>query len=176
LRAAGKAPAVEEAPSVNRFRLGTFVLLVCLVGIAGCARGAQTTSSAVMPAGIVPDASVTGIFPSNGETCCWTAPDVRFPVSVAPGQHELVVSVYQPKAGPLVSHDQTVSLIAPDGRVSASRVVRSGTSATLTFPLNDSASRALIHLHMSDSFVPKQVGAGPDIRRLSLILSGIRVQ
>jgi len=157
-------------------RLGTFGLLACLVGNAGCAHGAQPTTSAVMPTGIVPDASVSGIYPATDEACCWTSPDVKFPVSVAPGQHELVVSVFQPKAGPLLTHDQTVSLMAPDGRVAASRVVRSGGSATLTFPLSRGGSQVLIHLHMSDSFVPKEVGGSADIRRLSLILSGIRVQ
>jgi len=145
----------------------------------------KSSQQAAPPAPKLPPGIITtghppaGIYPAYGEElCCWVADDVRFDIAGKAGQ-TIVLSVFQPKAGPLATHDQSVRLIGPDGKIIVARAVHSGASATLSFPLSGRIVRdniASIHLSMSGSFVPKALGTSADIRRLSMILAGIHVR
>lgn len=156
---------------------GLIAAVLCGCGGSG---GSRNAADAHLPLG-VKAGSAAGIYPSGGgEECCWTGPDVRFQIAVGGTPTALKLDVFEPKLGAFGSgKPQVVSLVDARGAVVASQRVPPGRPLNLAFPLAASDVRdgmANVHLRMQTSYVPKDTGLGPDLRRLALIIKSVSAQ
>lgn len=138
--------------------------------------GGGNAPAAQLPAGITGSA-VSGIYPAGSdEECCWTGPDVRFSVPADASAKTLQLDVYEPQLGAFVGKHQVVSLVDARGAVTATRTVAAGKPTSIAFPLaaaDVKGGTASVHLRMAVSYVPKEAGLGPDVRRLALIVKRV---
>jgi hypothetical protein len=176
---------------VHRY-VGKGALALCaVVTLAACANGemgkgassgpAATPAPLVYPAGVLTTAealpATRGIYgvPAGGaEQCCWVDNDVRFFVPVAQGAKSLHLDVVVPAVPAFAGKKQTVTQLDPAGKNVATRDVPIGAPTSLTFPLPPRRSYGLelpVHLRMSTAVVPHDVGGGPDVRRLAIIVT-----
>ncbi|HEY0383957.1 MAG TPA: hypothetical protein VGC72_17320 [Candidatus Elarobacter sp.] len=158
---------------IDLFAVPLAVLVAVLCGCGGASGGSGNAAATQLPQGVTGSA-VTGVYPAGpDEECCWTGPDVRFAVPADGAARTLQLDVYEPQLGAFVTKHQLVSLVGARGTVTASRAVAPGKPITISFPLAPADVKdgvASVHLRMTVSYVPKDAGLGPDVRRLALIL------
>lgn len=165
--------------------------LCAVVALAACANGemgkgaasgpAATAAPLVYPAGVLTTAEalpatrgIYGVPAGGGEQCCWVDNDVRFFVPVPQGAKSLHLDVVVPAVPAFAGKKQSITQLDLAGKNVATRDVPIGAPTSLTFPLPPRRSYGAelpVHLRMSTAVVPHDVGGGPDVRRLAIIVT-----
>jgi len=183
LRSAGKANTTRLRAAFALSAAG--VLAACAGGDMGKSTGstaAPASAQMVYPTGVITTAEALpetrGIYAvpvGGGEQCCWVDKDVHFVLPIPDGAKSLHVDVSVPVLPGFSGKKQTIAELDSTGKSIATRSVAVGGSRTVTFPLPSGRAYGLVlrvHLRMSMAVVPHAVGAGPDVRRLAMVVSG----
>lgn len=110
----------------------TFALCAAAIALANCAGGPKDIRyrphelrlhGTIWPPNIVAAKPISGVFAvevdgNSAGLCCWTAPHARFSVAKRSLARELVIGVYIPDVDSFRKHPQTLTVAAPEFRLS----------------------------------------------------------
>ena len=172
---------------VRRPQLALALLAALTVsGAAGCSRpendrtGAVASQPPVLPAGVTTDTGTTfsGIYPGNGEACCWLAREARFQTQVPPNATKVSFTFFVPPSAGFDKDRETVSISIAGGRSVVKRNLGPGVH-TVDVPVNGAKAPqpySSVVMRMSRAFVPRDLHLNGDVRSLSVALQTVRAQ
>jgi hypothetical protein len=164
----------------NFWRASVAALLTATAACGSSTTGTGSqpgTSALIYPGGIVPFKSAglgvrAGLYPGNGQNCCFLAPKANLVLDKPAGKSRAVFTFYVPKVAPY-ANGETVTITAA-GK-SAQGSLKNGSARWLTIQLAVPATQTTIPVQItsSKSFVPSKLGGSADTRTLSVVLTKV---
>lgn len=117
-------------------------------------------------------ASTSGVYPTVAAMCCFLDRDATFFVRVPAGTRYLTLTVFVP--GSAFYGRQQLQIAIGGRRALETPMLRKGVATPIVVRVPDGANGTVkVNVRAAYSYVPEQVGAGPDTNRYSVLLESV---